>query len=180
MKIIFLKKNVHKRDWQDYFLYVFRTINIEHINWLPIRLSLVLLRTLVLWLQIPSQLHILQNYISVSQTFLPSCFMWRRFSSSLCAIRIQHAWRWKDRHENLISINLRLQNFPSASHSMLHFFCVPCHSQDHATRSCLEPDKYISHFKNPYFLRLVLISFSMYDWVSKCSLPSRSSDHSFV
>ena len=51
--------------------------------------------------------------------FIPSCFMWRRFYSSLCAICIQHAWRWKDRHENLININLRLQNFPSASHSML-------------------------------------------------------------
>lgn len=75
MNIIFLKKKVHKPDWQDYFLYVFRTINVEHnINWLPIRLSLVLLHTLVLWLQIPSQPHILQNSIFVFQTFIPSCF----------------------------------------------------------------------------------------------------------
>lgn len=38
-----LKKNVHKPDWQDYFLYVFRTINTEHnTKWLSIRLSLVL------------------------------------------------------------------------------------------------------------------------------------------
>jgi hypothetical protein len=154
MKILFLKKNVHKPDWQDYFLYVLRTINIEHNTaWLSICLPLVLLHTLVLWLQIPSQLHILQNNISVSQTFIPSCFMWRRVSSSLCAICIEHVWRWKDRHENLISIKLRLQHFPSASHSMLQrCFSVSCGSQDHATRSCIEPDKSISHFKKPFFL----------------------------
>ena len=124
IKTVFLKKNVHKPNWQDYFLYVFRTINIDdNINWSPIRLSLVLLRTLVLWLQIPSQPHILQNSISVSHTFIPRCFMWRKLSCSLCAMCIQHTWHWKERHENLISINLRLQNFPSASHSMLQVVC---------------------------------------------------------
>jgi len=165
MKITLLKKNVHKLHLQDYFLYEFSTINIEHnTNWLSIRLSLVLLRTIALWLQIPSQLHILQNNISVTQTSFPSCFTWRRFPSSLCAICIQHTWRWTDRHDSLISINLRLQNFPSESHSVLQVvrcFCVSCGSQDHATRSRLRPYKSISHFENPYFLRLVLISSSI-------------------
>ena len=101
-------------------------------------------------------MHIPENDIFLSQTFIPSCFMRRRFSSSLCAIRIQHVSRWKDRHENLISINLRTQNFHSASHSMLQVvrcFYVPYGSQDHATRSCLQPDKPSSNFKNPHFFK---------------------------
>jgi hypothetical protein len=123
-----------------------------------------------------------KQYICISD-FHSNLFYAEKVSSSLCTICIQYAWRWKDRHEHLISINLRLQNFLSASHSMLqvvHWFCLSYGSQDHATRSCLEPYKSIPHFKNPYSLRLFLISSSIYDWVSKWSLPSRSSDHSFV